>query len=61
MFNLPCHIKKVRLSEVDLDSLHSLAFSVKMLGEKMERDNMVDCNEKIVLENKLNIGECMIF
>jgi hypothetical protein len=50
----------------DLDSLHSkfqylLVFNVKVLGEKMERDSMIGCNDKIVLKNKLNVSECRIF
>jgi hypothetical protein len=28
-----------------------------MLGERMKRDNMVGCNDKIVLENKLNVSD----
>jgi hypothetical protein len=27
----------------------------------MERDIIVGCNDKIVLENKLNVSECKIF
>jgi hypothetical protein len=48
------------LQNLNID-LHSLAFSVKVLGERMERDSMVGCNDKIVIENKLNVGECRIF
>jgi hypothetical protein len=32
-----------------------------MLIEGIERDNMVGYKDKIVLQNKLNVGKCMIF
>lgn len=32
-----------------------------MLGDRMKRDNMVGCNDKIVLENQLNVGKCRNF
>jgi hypothetical protein len=38
-----------------------LVFSAKMLGDRMKRDNMVGCNDKIVLENQLNVGKCRNF
>jgi hypothetical protein len=31
-----------------------------MLGERMERNIMVDGKDKIDLKNKLNVGECKI-
>jgi hypothetical protein len=41
--------------------LHSLTFCANMLGDRMERNIMISCNDKIDLKNKLNIGECIIF
>jgi hypothetical protein len=32
-----------------------------MLGNRMERDNMIGDNDKIDLKNKLNICGCIIF
>jgi hypothetical protein len=49
------------LDSLNSKFLHSLVFSVKILGKRMERDSVVDYNDKIVVENKLNIRECMIF
>jgi hypothetical protein len=28
-----------------------------MLEERMKKDSLVDCNDKIILKNKLNVGE----
>jgi hypothetical protein len=40
---------------------HSFTFSAKIIGERMKRDSMIDYNDKIDLENKLNVGKCRIF